>query len=154
MNSNLFSGYYLDERVQDLDAWDCDEAARAVFEHLRERYRDERRLLETYNEDDLLEAWIDEVLDTLGYDGLQETNLPEGGGFIDRVLFGSAEERRDAAAMRADGRLDGTYGRAATILEAKQWDADFAARFSEDRSYRDASHQIKYYLERTPESVA
>ena len=24
-NSNLFSGYYLDERVDDLDAWDCGE---------------------------------------------------------------------------------------------------------------------------------
>lgn len=33
-NSNLFSKYYLDERVYDLDAWDCDEEAREVFEEL------------------------------------------------------------------------------------------------------------------------
>ncbi|WP_417373273.1 Eco57I restriction-modification methylase domain-containing protein [Haloferax chudinovii] len=45
------------------------------------------------------------------------------------------------------------YGLASAVLEAKQWDADFTKRFNERRSYRDASHQIKYYLERTPDSV-
>jgi hypothetical protein len=36
VNSNLFSSYYLRERVDDFDAWDCDPEARAVFEELRE----------------------------------------------------------------------------------------------------------------------
>jgi len=34
-NSDLFSGYYLDERVDDLDAWDCDEDAQATLEELQ-----------------------------------------------------------------------------------------------------------------------
>lgn len=34
-NSNLFSGYYLDERIYDLDGWDCDEEAEAAFEDLK-----------------------------------------------------------------------------------------------------------------------
>ncbi|WP_331232348.1 hypothetical protein [Natronorarus salvus] len=39
------------------------------------------------------------------------------------------------------------------MLEVKQWDADFEKVLNEDRNYRDASHQIKYYLERTPEAI-
>jgi len=35
-NSNLFSGYYLDERVADLDAWDCNDEAEKAFEQIRD----------------------------------------------------------------------------------------------------------------------
>ncbi|WP_293027664.1 hypothetical protein [Natronococcus sp.] len=44
-NSNLFSGHYLDDRVQQRDEWDCDDEARAVFEELQALYRDERELV-------------------------------------------------------------------------------------------------------------
>jgi type I restriction-modification system DNA methylase subunit len=152
-NSKLFSGYYLDERVDELDAWDCDDEARAAFEELQELWAAEGDLVASYNEDELLGAWIDEVLDILGFDTLQETTLPEGGGYNDRLLFDSAEARRKGARAKRDGNVTGMYGNAAAVLEAKQYDADFTKRFSEQRSYRDASHQIKYYLERTPERV-
>ena len=152
-NSDLFSGYYLQERVDDLDAWDCDDEAEAVFEELRDRWRAEGELLAGYNEDTLLGSWIDPVLDTLGYDTIQETSLPDTGGYIDRVLYDDAADRRDAMAMKQDGQLSGALGRASALLEAKQWDTDFTQRFSEQRSYRDASHQVKYYLEHTPESL-
>ena len=33
-NSNLFSAYYLDERVGDLDAWDCDVEAQEAFDEI------------------------------------------------------------------------------------------------------------------------
>jgi len=152
-NSDLFSGYYLEERVDDLDAWDCDEEAAAVFEELRELWEGEGSLVASYNEDTLLGAWIDPVLDALGYDTIQETSLPDTGGYIDRVLYSDAAERRDAMMMKQDGHLNGTFGKASALLEAKQWDADFSARFSEQRAYRDASHQVKYYLEHTPDSL-
>ncbi|MFC7130554.1 Eco57I restriction-modification methylase domain-containing protein [Haloferax chudinovii] len=153
LNSNLFSGYYLDERVADRDAWDCDEEAEAVFEELRTLWRNEKTLVEGYNEDTLLGSWIDQMLDVLGFDTIQETSLPNSGGFIDRVLYDSPEDRRDAMAMKQDGMLSGTFGRASALLEAKQWDAGFNKTFSEQRQYRDASHQVKYYLERTPDSL-
>ncbi|KPN29569.1 hypothetical protein SY89_00283 [Halolamina pelagica] len=149
-NSDLFSGYYLQERVDDLDEWDCDAEAEAVFKELRSLWESEGGLVSGYNEDTLLGSWIDEVLDALGYDTIQETSLPDTGGYIDRVLYDDATDRRDAMAMKQDGQLSGAFGRAAALLEAKQWDTDFTQRFSEQRSYRDASHQVKYYLEHTP----
>ncbi|EMA09287.1 putative restriction/modification enzyme, partial [Haloarcula marismortui ATCC 33800] len=153
-NSDLFAGYYLDERVADLDDWECDDDAAQAFEDLQTLWEAEGDLLPSYNEDELLGAWIDEVLDILGFDTLQETTLPDSGGYNDRLLFESADARRDAARQKRDGNTEGMYGLSAAVLEAKQWDADFTERFSEQRSYRDASHQIKYYLEHTPERVA
>ena len=153
LNSNLFSGYYLDERIDDLDAWDCDTEARDAFEKLQTLWELEGDLVDSYNEDELLDSWIDEVLDVLGFGTLSETTLPNSDGYNDRLLFGSEDTRRDAARRKKSGDVDAMYGLAAAILEAKQWDANFTERFAEYRSYRDASHQIKYYLERTPERV-
>jgi hypothetical protein len=153
LNSNLFSGHYLDERIGDLDDWECDDAAREAFDELRRLWDLEGDLTVSYNEDELLDSWIDEVLDVLGFGTLSETTLPDGGGYNDRLLFESDERRRDAALRKKGGDVEAMYGLSAAILEAKQWDADFSRRFAEQRSYRDASHQIKYYLEHTPESV-
>ncbi|SDG24071.1 Eco57I restriction-modification methylase domain-containing protein [Halorientalis regularis] len=153
-NSSLFSGYYLDERVTDLEDWDCDEEAEAAFEELEDLWAAEGDLLASYKEDELLGSWIDEVLDILGFDSLPETTIPSGSGYNDRLLFGSAEARRQAAGQKRDGNIEGMYGQAAAVLEAKQWDADFTAQLNETRNYRDASHQIKYYLEHTPERVS
>ncbi|MCG1002041.1 MULTISPECIES: Eco57I restriction-modification methylase domain-containing protein [Halobacterium] len=152
-NSNLFSGYYLDERIYDLDGWDCDEDARVAFEDLKTLWELEGGLVDSYKEDELLDEWIDEVLDVLGFGTKSEATLPDSGGYNDRLLFTSDGERRDAAQRVADGEDDADYKLASAVLEAKQWDADFSARFSEARSYRDASHQIKYYLEHTPENL-
>ncbi|GAB6877807.1 hypothetical protein JCM17823_00810 [Halorubrum gandharaense] len=149
-NSNLFSGYFLDERVADLDAWDCDDEAEAAFEQIRELWEQEGSLLSSYKEDELLDTWIAEILDVLGYGTSSEVTLPDGGGYVDRLLFESDDVRRESAKQALDSGTAGHFSRAAAILEAKQWDADFEKFFSEQRSYRDASHQIKYYLERTP----
>ncbi|SEP22266.1 N-6 DNA Methylase [Halorientalis persicus] len=153
-NSSLFSGYYLDERVTDLEDWDCDKEAETAFEELQDLWAAEGDLLASYKEDELLGSWIDEVLDILGFDSLPETTIPSGSGYNDRLLFGSAEARRHAAGQKRDGNIEGMYGQAAAVLEAKQWDADFTAQLNETRNYRDASHQIKYYLEHTPERVS
>jgi len=152
-NSDLFSGYYLDERVDDLDPWDCDEQAAAAFDALQHLWELEGDLVDSYKEDELLDSWIDEVLDVLGFGTLSETTLPNGGGYNDRLLFHSDSERREAARQNKDGDTEGMYASAAALLEAKQWGADFTQRFNEQRSYRDASHQTKYYLERTPDRL-
>jgi len=152
-NSSLFSGYYLDERIYDLDDWNCDTEAREAFEDLQTLWDLERDLVNSYNEDELLDAWIDEVLDVLGFGTLSETTLPDSGGYNDRLLFDSDDTRRQAAERKRDGNTEAAYNLSAAILEAKQWDADFTKRFSETRSYRDASHQLKYYLEHTPEDL-
>ena len=149
-NSNLFSGYYLDERVDDLDDWDADDDAEAAFEVLRELWDLESGLVESYGEDELLDQWISEVLSVLGFDTISEGTLPDGGGYVDRLLYESEEARRGAAERKLQHDQEGMFSRASALLEAKQWGHDFERRFSEERSYRDASHQVKYYLERTP----
>ncbi|WP_363467516.1 Eco57I restriction-modification methylase domain-containing protein [Halogeometricum borinquense] len=152
--SNLFSSHYLDERIYDLDEWDCDDEAEIAFEELQSLWEAECELVDSYKEDELLDSWIDEVLDVLGFDTLSETTLPgDTRGYNDRLLFESKGERREAAFEKKDGRNESMYDLASALLEAKQWNASFEERFSEDRSYRDASHQVKYYLERTPEKL-
>ncbi|MDL0135149.1 Eco57I restriction-modification methylase domain-containing protein, partial [Halobacterium salinarum] len=152
-NSNLFSGYYLDERIADLDGWDCDDEAQEAFDDLKTLWDLEGSLVDSYKEDELLDEWIDEVLDVLGFGTKSEATLPNSGGYNDRLLFNSPEQRRDAAERVSNGEADADYKLASAVLEAKQWGADFTQRFSEARSYRDASHQIKYYLEHTPETL-
>ncbi|WP_226021803.1 Eco57I restriction-modification methylase domain-containing protein [Halomicrobium salinisoli] len=152
-NSSLFSGYYLDERVSDLDEWDCDDEAADAFAELRDHWDREREHVETYNEDNLLDHWIGEVLDVLGFETMSEEPLPGSGGFVDRLLYESDESRLDAVDRKQNGNENAAFGLAAAALEAKQWGTDFTERFSEQRSYRDASHQVKYYLEHTPDDL-
>ncbi|WP_305881855.1 Eco57I restriction-modification methylase domain-containing protein [Haloplanus halophilus] len=154
VNSNLFSGHYLDERVRERDEWECDEEARAAMDDLQSLYELEGSLVGGYGEDALIDNWIDEVLDVLGFGTQEEVTLPNGGGFVDELLFETPTARRDAAEVYL-GTEDTTdlFERGIGVVEAKQWDADFAARFSEGRPYRNASHQVKHYLEHTTGNV-
>lgn len=154
VNSNLFSGYYLDERLKYRDEWNCDDEAAEAMAELRSLYELEGGLVEGYNEDSLIDDWIDEVLDILGFGTQVKTALPETRGFVDVLLFESDMTRRDAAAVYG-ATQDSTdlFERGVGLLEAKQWNADFTKRFSEQRPYRNASHQIKHYLEQTPENI-
>ena len=88
-NSNLFSGYYLDERVFGLDEWDCDEEAEQAFEELQALYDAEQGTLESYDEDPLRRHWIDEVLSIIEFDTLSKTTLSDRNGHISRLLFES-----------------------------------------------------------------
>ncbi|AGB37023.1 Eco57I restriction-modification methylase domain-containing protein [Natronococcus occultus] len=153
-NSNLFSGHYLDERISYRDEWDCDEEALEALEELQTLYNEEQQLVSGYREDALVDNWIDKVLEVLGFGTNVETTLPDGTGYVDTLLFEDTEARRDAATVYLDTEdttdlFQGGVG----LLEAKQWGADFSQRFSEQRPYRNASHQIKHYLERTPENI-
>lgn len=154
VNSNLFSSHYLDERLSEREEWDCDEEAEAALEELQSLYDLEGDLVDGYSEDPLIDNWIDEVLEILGFGTQVEVTLPDGGGYVDELLFENEMERRDAANVYSHTKettelFDGGIG----LLEAKQWDADFTTRFAETRPYRNASHQIKHYLENTSESI-
>ena len=154
LNSNLFSSHYLDERVRERGEWDCDEAARKAMDELGSLYESEKGLAEGYNEDPLVDNWVDEVLDVLGFGTQVEPTLPSGDGYVDVLLFEDDTARRDAAEvyLSTDDTTDLFEG-GLGLVEAKQWDADFTERFSEERPYRNASHQVKHYLERTPENI-
>lgn len=154
VNSNLFSNHYLEDRIQDRDEWDCDETAQEALDALQSLYELEGELVAGHSEDELINQWIDKVLDILGYGTQVEVNLPDGGGFVDELLYEDETERREAASLYLDTQdTTDLFERGIGLLEAKQWDADFTARFSEQRPYRNASHQIKHYLEKTPENI-
>ncbi|MHC3438310.1 Eco57I restriction-modification methylase domain-containing protein [Natrialbaceae archaeon A-gly3] len=154
LNSNLFSGHYLTEKIQGLEAWECDEDAENAREDLRMLWKAEKNLVDGYNEDQLIDTWITNVLRTLGYDTMSEVSLPEDHGFVDRLLFRDESQRREATKLRqtSAGQAD-LFAQGSAILEAKQWDASFTTKFDEGRPYRNASHQIKHYLEKTPSDV-
>jgi hypothetical protein len=152
-NSNLFSNTYLDSRVQQLDGWDCDTQAEISLQTLQGLWERESDAVSAYKEDQLIDQWIAPALEVLGYETLSETSLPSSGGYVDRLLLGSDGDRRDAAKLQSEGDLRAMYGRGLGILEAKQWDADFGASLHREGNYRDASQQIKHYLERTPEGI-
>jgi type I restriction-modification system DNA methylase subunit len=154
VNSNLFTGHYLDERVQERDEWDCDDEARQAMDDLQTLYGLEGSLVEGYGEDALIDNWIDEVLDVLGFGTQDEVTLPGGGGFVDELLFETPTARRDAAKVYLDTEdTADLFERGVGIVEAKQWDAAFDVQFSEQRPYRNASHQTKHYLENTPPNI-
>ncbi len=153
-NSNLFSAYYLSERLRDRSEWDCDEDAREALDDLTELYELEKDLLPSYKEDALIDSWIDEVLDILGYGTNVETTLPEGDGYVDVLLFEDTQTRRDAAGVYLDTNdTTDLFEGGLSLLEAKQWDADFSKRFSENRPYYNASQQIRRYLDKTTSNI-
>lgn len=152
-NSELFLERFLDEDVPKLAEWDCDGDATNSYDVIHELYENEYEdgYVENYdNEEDNLNKWIEEVLGRLGYDYLGETGLPGAPGSVDRVLFSSETARKASVMPRASNDFESVYGNAITILEAKQWGADFDQKFSEDRNYFNAGNQIKYYLSHVP----
>jgi hypothetical protein len=153
-NSNLFTTHYLDERVKEREEWDCDDEAREAMNQLQSLYKLEGSLVEGYGEDALIDNWIDEVLDVLGFGTQEEVSLPDRGGFVDELLFESTSHRRDAAEvyLRTEDTTD-LFKHGVGLVEAKQWDAAFNIEFSEQRPYRNASHQTKHYLENTPPNI-
>lgn len=156
-NSELFLERFLDDSVPQLPEWDCEADATEAFCALHELYENEYQdgYVENYdNEEDNLDKWIEEVLCHLGYDYLGETGLPGTSGAVDRVLFSTETARKDSVMPRVSNDYDTVYDNAVTLLEAKQWNADFDQKFSEDRNYFNAGDQIKYYLSHVPpESV-
>lgn len=151
-NSELFSERYLETGITQRRQWDCTDEAENALDELHNLYEREYDSVSNYtdNEEDTLDKWIEPVLETLGYEYLGETGFTGGSGSVDRVLFGSHQDRVDSETPRSNADFSTVYSNAATILEAKSWDADFSARFTEERNYFDASQQINYYLSHLP----
>jgi hypothetical protein len=119
VNANPFSGHYLDERVQERDEWDCDDDAREAMDDLQTLYELEGSLVEGYGEDALMDDWIDEVLDVLGFGTQAEVTLPNG-GFVDELRFETPTARRDAVERAAE--LDEKIQRTDDLIDEVVYD--------------------------------
>jgi hypothetical protein len=149
VNSGLFSDHYLKNTVPESDHWDCDDEAKEAFDVLKTLWDKEQDVVDSYLESELQDVWIDEVISVLGYDAITETPIPNDRGHLDYVLFSSSNVRRRARKLK---NINETYKKSLGILEAKQWDEDFEREYV-DRPYRNASSQIRHYLDRTPENI-
>jgi len=149
VNSGLFSDHYLKNTVPETDQWKFDGEAENAFETLKELWNEEQDTVDSYLESELQDVWIDEIVSLLGYDAITETPVPTDRGHLDYVLFSSASVRRRARGL---DNLNETYKKSLGILEAKRWDEDFEKEYV-DRPYRNASSQIRHYLDRTPKNV-
>jgi hypothetical protein len=146
-NEGLFNARYLDGDLRTLDDWDCDDAAEAALADLRDLAADEFEYvsdLDGDQEEETKRQWIEPVLETLGFSFNTETTLPSSSGQVDYTLFTSDDDRREAT---------GGFEGAVSVLEAKTWDADFGAKYSEQRNYYSADDQIRYYRDYTPDNV-
>jgi len=145
-----FADCYLRAGVQSLDGWDCEVAAGTAFERLRSLYADERDRLDAYDGTELVEAWIEPVLDALGFATLSGTPLPDAEGVVDRLLFECADKRGAARRRRRAGDIRGAFTGASALLEPRGWGTGFGGGPDRERTDRDASQQLAYYLEQTP----
>jgi len=152
-NSQLFKNHYLRDRVTELEEWDCDAEAKQALSRLQTLWHAEQSLVDSYEEDELLDSWIDEVVECLGFDTLSETVLPNGKGQTDRLVFRDESVRREAAAQKRDNDQKAAFNRVSAIVEAKQWDKDFTDELQQRRRYTNSSEQIKYYLDYTPDGA-
>jgi len=149
INQGLFLDEYLKNTVPETDQWDCDEEAEEAFEALKSLWEEEQDVVDSYLEDELQGAWIDEVISYLGFDTLTETSVPNERGHLDYVLFESSGTRRRARRLN---NLTETFQQSLGFIEAKQWNANFDQEYV-DRPYRNASSQVRHYLDRTPENI-
>jgi hypothetical protein len=148
-NSWLFTDHYLESKVPETDQWNCDQEAEEAFEALKKHWGKEQDIVNSYIENELQGAWIDEVISQLGYDTTTETPVPSGRGKVDYLLFSSPNIRRRARNL---GNMNETYKKSLGFLEAKQWDEDLERSYV-GRPYPNASSQIRHYLDRTPENI-
>jgi hypothetical protein len=56
VNSNLFSGHYLHDRLQERDEWDCNKVAQETMADLQSLYDLEGGLVDRYGGDALIEV--------------------------------------------------------------------------------------------------
>lgn len=150
-NQQLFSDYYLKERMQGHREWTEDEAALdAAFQTALALYRNAKAGLQTANEAQTEDDFIKPVLrDVLGlyYDVQPTATLQGKRNRPDYALFTDEEKAKDAKQVRdQEGEY---YARADLVADAKYWrrpldTAGDAGR--EELSNANPSFQIVNYL--------
>lgn len=149
-NRQLFSNWFLDERLRRESLW-VESAPRAaqLREDLRALFQREREALQHANEAQTEDRWIRPVLRALGWGfDVQPSGRRQGVKHVpDYALFLSPGEANESAAL-GDQRL--VFKRACGVLEAKRWGRGLdGSGPRRDGDERVPSAQIINYLVRT-----
>jgi len=147
-NTGLFSDYFLERRLHEVEGWDTDARDAAdVQARLRTLYEGSRANLEaSANEAQTEQVFIRPLLDASGFVYDVQTGLPAWGGAErpDYAVFPSQEALDGALPHR--GRLS-FYAGADTIIDAKAWETHLDA-LDRTQSRKTPSQQIGGYIQR------
>lgn len=148
-SKSLFSDHFLTHRFPEMDVWHIDlSAERAAVIDLLTANQD---MLPTYSEAQLEQAFIQPLLDLLGYAYQVQTAVKRSGTthFPDYTTFADDKTKTDAdASIKTNPAA--FYGRALNIIEAKYWERPLSRSQRDSRndvySNADPSFQIVNYL--------
>ncbi|WP_254522997.1 Eco57I restriction-modification methylase domain-containing protein [Natrinema caseinilyticum] len=150
--STLFARYYLDERIQNRPAWDCDEAAADAMERLRGLFDGES---DPVSDDPFATGdRVREVLDVLGFGSTHWMTAPDDTGAVDVLLLADTPAGRESQKplSDADDRTDPSE-HALGIVAICRRDDDATTPVGDRPIDRTASDRIARVLERTPETI-
>jgi len=121
-NQELFSNYYLEERMPDREAWQNPEGLEEVYEEISELYEERKDILESTKEAQTEEEWIKPILHTLGFKYIPQpsqeifdtTKEPDYAFFLN-------DEEKDRAYQAAKEDKKRLFDFALAVGDAKRW---------------------------------
>jgi hypothetical protein len=133
-NKNLFSNYYLNNKVKSSSEWRTDNHI-AAFSEIKKLYDEEKKSFETFNEAQIIKHFLDPIFKILLFE--PETEEAAGSEFPDYAFFKDKVSRIEA--HKNKGTIS-FYTNAIAIGEAKKWDLDLDGK---------PIHQLRNYLDVT-----
>ncbi|MGC9514324.1 Eco57I restriction-modification methylase domain-containing protein [Methanocrinis sp.] len=148
-NHNLFSNYYLDERVKQNDEWREDEGLGEAFKEIKKLFQKRIKIFQNCSEAMLEDSLIRPIFRILDHHfGIQESVYrgayrPDYSFFADPDSLAEAYDRRES---------DDFYLRAVAIGDAKAWNVslDKTQKRVGGFNIQNPSYQIDIYLRNTP----
>ncbi|MDP2766642.1 MAG: N-6 DNA methylase, partial [Candidatus Methanoperedens sp.] len=133
-NRNLFSNYYLDNKVKTRSEWEKDYHIEA-FSKIKKLYDEERESFENFNEAQLIKHFLDPIFKILLFES--EVEEAAGSEFPDYAFFRDKTSRDEA--HKNKGTIS-FYTNALAIGEVKKWDTELDGK---------PIHQLRNYLDVT-----
>ncbi len=118
-NQELFSNYYLNERLPKRDVWKTPEGLKETYNKISELFESKQDILEAIKESQTEEEWIKPILHLLGFEYIPQpsrsifdtTKVP------DYAFFLNEEDKKEA--FKAEG--EALFEHAVAIGDAKRW---------------------------------
>ncbi|MFB6115278.1 MAG: hypothetical protein ABEK04_03220, partial [Candidatus Nanohalobium sp.] len=145
IDNNLFSNYYLAEKIQDHSEWDCDEEAKAVFDKIKQEVSNKNNL-EKDQEKELQKELIHPILNFLGHSFSIEQPIPDDNGKTPDFAFFRSEDEKESAKNNNE-----VYKKSKIIGDAKKWEVDLDKDKDGEPVFnnKNPSFQVYYYLNKT-----
>ena len=134
VNKNLFSNYYLDNRVKTIPEWKKNDHI-VAFSEIKKLYEEERKSFENFNEAQLIKHFLDPIFKILLFES--EVEEAVGGEFPDYAFFRDKNSRDEA--HKNKGTIS-FYTNALAIGEVKKWVTELDGK---------PIHQLRNYLDVT-----